>query len=155
VDNQHVLELVEGSMDNGYFSLSDNTLYWDSQEALAGRTAFTVEVMVVDADGNELAKVFEITRLRKSLDDIEIYNTFSPNEDGRNDTWGVEELRYQTGVRIMIFERSGNRIFYTEHPEVRWDGTYKGKEMAPGTYFWVIESRGDDKVRRGVLNLLR
>ncbi|WP_215226865.1 MBG domain-containing protein, partial [Echinicola shivajiensis] len=39
VDNQHVLELVEGSMDNGYFSLSDNTLYWDSQEALAGRTA--------------------------------------------------------------------------------------------------------------------
>ncbi|WP_186756552.1 MBG domain-containing protein [Echinicola salinicaeni] len=155
VDNQHVLELVSGSADNGHFSLSGNSLYWDSQEALAGRTSFDIMVQVTDADGNIVQKSFTITRLRKSLDDIEVYNTFSPNEDGRNDTWGVEELRYQTGVRIMVFERSGNRIFYTENPELRWDGTYKGKEMAPGTYFWVIESSEDDKVRRGILNLLR
>ncbi|UCS92362.1 gliding motility-associated C-terminal domain-containing protein [Echinicola marina] len=155
VDNQHVLELVSGAADNGYFSLSGNSLYWDSQEALAGRTAFSVEVMVVDADGNTLSKVFEVNRLRKSLNDIVIYNTFSPNEDGTNDTWGVEELRYQTGVRIMIFEKSGNRLFYTENPEKRWDGTYKGKEMAVGSYFWVIESKEDDKVRRGTLNLLK
>ena len=155
VDDVHVLALVSGAMDNRYFSLSGTTLYWDSAEALAGRTSFDVTVQVTDADGNIVQKSFTVTRLRKSLDEIVIYNTFTPNNDGTNDTWGVEALKFYTGVRIMVFERSGKRVFYTEDPEERWDGTFKGNELAPGSYFWVIESGETGKVRRGTLNLLR
>ncbi|WP_200977840.1 MBG domain-containing protein [Echinicola sp. 20G] len=155
VDDVHMLDLVPGAGDNQYFLLSGSALYWSSNEALAGRTSFTVVLQVMDADGNILEKSFTITRLRKSLDEIEIYNTFTPNQDGTNDTWGIEELKYYTGVRIMVFERSGKRVFLTTDPETRWDGTFNGKELAPGSYFWVVETGETDKVRRGTLNLLR
>ncbi|MBD8487375.1 gliding motility-associated C-terminal domain-containing protein [Echinicola sp. CAU 1574] len=154
-DDVHTIGLVSGAGDNQYFILSGSALYWNSTEALAGRTSFTVVFQVMDADGNILEKSFTITRLRKSLDEIEIYNTFTPNQDGTNDTWGIEELKYYTGVRIMVFERSGKRVFLTTDPEARWDGTFNGKELAPGSYFWVVETGETDKVRRGTLNLLR
>jgi gliding motility-associated-like protein len=93
--------------------------------------------------------------VRERLDDITIYNTFTPNGDGINDTWGVEELRYYSGARVQVFERSGERVFYTEDPDVRWDGTYKGKELPVGTYYWVLELRETGETRRGLLNLLR
>jgi gliding motility-associated-like protein len=55
----------------------------------------------------------------------------------------------------MVFERSGQRVFYTENPSERWDGTFHGKEVPVGSYFWVIESGETGEVRRGVLNLIR
>ncbi|WP_137404778.1 MBG domain-containing protein [Echinicola rosea] len=155
VDDQHSLAMAGDAVDNAYFNLSGNTLYWSSTEALPGRRAFEVLLEVTDADGNQLKKPFVINRLREPLDEVVIYNTFTPNQDGANDTWGVEELKFYAGVRIMVFERSGNRLFYSENPEEHWDGSFNGKEMAGGTYFWVIEVGETGEVRRGTLNLLR
>ncbi|QDH81320.1 T9SS type B sorting domain-containing protein [Echinicola soli] len=155
VDDQHSLALVGDAMDNAYFDLSGTTLFWSSMEALPGKKAFEVLLEAADADGNKFEKSFVINRLRVPFEEVMIYNTFTPNQDGANDTWGVEELKFYTGVRIMVFERSGNRLFYSEDPEERWDGQFNGKEMAAGSYFWVIEVGETGEVRRGTLNLLR
>jgi gliding motility-associated-like protein len=86
---------------------------------------------------------------------VTIYNTFTPNADRYNDTWGVPEVRFYEGARISIYEKGGTRVFYTENPDIRWDGTYNGKEMSVGSYYWVVEITEIGKIRRGVLNLLR
>jgi gliding motility-associated-like protein len=146
---------VDGFEDNKYFSVVNGGLYWSSEEALAGRTSFNIKINVTDRDGNVLEKVFTITRLRKSLDEIEIYNTFTPNGDGINDTWGVPQLAFYSGVRIQVFEKSGERVFYTENPQIRWNGTFDGKHMPIGSYYWVLEVRETGDIKRGILNLLR
>ncbi|MFB9210303.1 MBG domain-containing protein [Echinicola jeungdonensis] len=153
-DNQHEVILVPGVEDNDYFILDGRTLFWNSEEALPGRTQFTVEVRVIDADGNVMVKTYTITREREGLEEIELTNTFSPNGDGANDTWGVPELKFFEGIRIMIFEKSGKRVFLTDNPEVKWDGTYNGEFLAPGAYFWVIKNQLTGEIRRGVLNLI-
>jgi gliding motility-associated-like protein len=130
-------------------------IYWSSTDPVAGRTSFKIVVRVTDRDGNILNKLLEITRTRPSINDIVIYNTFTPNGDGINDTWGVPDIRSYLGARVQVFERSGVRVFYTEDPDVRWDGTYKGKEVPVGTYYWVIEIKENLGTRRGLLNLLR
>jgi gliding motility-associated-like protein len=154
-DNIHTLSLPTGVQDNGFFEVIDGILFWSSAEQASGRTTFTINVRVTDRAGNVLEKNFQITRTRTPLSQLEVPNTFTPNNDGVNDGWGVPALRYYQGVRISIMEIGGNRVFYTENPDSRWDGTFGSKELPVGAYFWIIEVAETGEVRRGVLNLLR
>jgi gliding motility-associated-like protein len=86
---------------------------------------------------------------------LTITNSFTPNGDGANDAWGVNELRFYEGVRIQIYDGGGNRVFYSENPDIRWDGTFEGKNLPVGAYYWVIEVIETGEMRRGMLNLLR
>ncbi|AMQ55613.1 MBG domain-containing protein [Algoriphagus sanaruensis] len=155
VDNIHQVELLGAGYDNGYFEIKGNILFWSSAERAEGKTSFTIIVRVTDRDGNTLDKFFEISRTRQELSQIEVYNTFTPDGDGINDTWGIPEIRFYQGASVQVFERSGERVFYTEDPDVRWDGTYKGRELPVGTYYWVLELRETGETRRGMLNLIR
>jgi gliding motility-associated-like protein len=155
VDDIHALTLIAGKGDNSYFEIRGNVLYWSSTARAEGRTTFTITVRVTDRDGNTLDKVFIIKRIRTSVSEIEVYNTFTPNGDGINDTWGIPEMRFYEGTIVQVFERSGKRLFYTEDPDQRWDGTYKGKELPVGSYYWILEVKETGEVRKGILNLLR
>ncbi|MCH7412300.1 gliding motility-associated C-terminal domain-containing protein, partial [Belliella sp. R4-6] len=155
IDNIHVLGVPYDLEDNRYFKVINDVLYWSSENPAGGRTTFKVVVRVTDRDLNTLDKVFTIERSRQSVASIEVFNTFTPNGDGMNDTWGVPDLRYYRNVRIQIFERGGERMFYTEDPDIRWDGTFNGRELPIGTYYWTIEVGETGEVRKGMLNLLR
>ncbi|MDP3200033.1 MAG: MBG domain-containing protein, partial [Algoriphagus sp.] len=155
IDNVHTITLVPGAGDNQYFEVKNGILFWSSAEEVAGRTQFTVVIRVTDRDGNVIEKSFTINRGRTDILELEVFNSFTPNGDGINDTWGVPDLRYFRGVRVQVFDRNGERLFYTEDADTRWDGTYKGKEMPVGTYFWIIEVIETGNVRRGILTLLR
>lgn len=155
VDNIHLVSFFGDGYDNKYFEIKNNILYWNSAERAAGKTSFSIVIRVTDRDGNTLDKFFTITRTRKDFNSLTITNAFSPNGDGANDAWGVPELRFYEGVRIQIFNSGGSRLFYTENPDIRWDGTYNGKDMPVGAYYWVIEVIETGEMRRGMLNLIR
>ncbi|GGC52927.1 MBG domain-containing protein [Belliella aquatica] len=155
IDNQHVLGLPIGMKDNKYFQVINDVLYWSNEDPASGKTSFTIVVRVTDKDLNTLDKVFTIERIRKTISNIEVFNSFTPNNDGVNDTWGLQDLRYYSGVRIQIFDKGGERMFYTENPDFLWDGTINGKELPVGTYYWTIEVRETKEVRKGILNLFR
>ena len=155
VDNIHVVSFLGDGYDNKFFSITNNILYWNSAERAPGKTTFSIVVRVTDRDGNTLDKFFEIKRTRPDFSSLIITNTFSPNRDRFNDTWGVPEVRFYEGARISVYDRGGLRLFYTENPDIRWDGTYNGKEMPVGTYYWVIQIKETGEIRRGVLNLIR
>jgi gliding motility-associated-like protein len=155
VDNIHVVSFFGDGYDNKFFEIKNNILYWNSAARAAGKTSFSIVIRVTDRDGNTIEKFFTITRTRKDFNSLTITNAYSPNGDGANDAWGVPELRFYEGVRIQIFNSGGSRLFYTENPDIRWDGTYNGKEMPVGTYYWVIEILETGEMRRGILNLIR
>jgi gliding motility-associated-like protein len=93
--------------------------------------------------------------MRTPFSALVVTNSFSPNGDGFNDSWGVPGIRFFEGARLSIYDRGGVRLFYTDNPDVRWDGTVNGKALPVGTYFWVIEIKETGEMRRGVLNLIR
>ena len=155
VDNIHTLSLFGEGYDNQFFEIKENTLFWNSREPAAGKTSFRIGVRVMDRDGNSIEKVFEIRRSRPEFSSVTVYSAFSPNGDRVNDSWTVPELRFYEGVSIQLFNSGGLRVFYTENPDIRWDGTYEGKSMPIGTYFWVIKIQETGEMRRGMLNLIR
>jgi gliding motility-associated-like protein len=141
--------------DNSYFEIKDNILFWSSKDPAPGKETFLILAQVVDRKGNQVAKFFEIKRSRTPFSSLTVANTFTPNGDGVNDKWTVPGLRFYEGARISVFDKVGNRMFYTEIPDLGWDGTNNGKELPIGSYFWVIEAIEVGEIRRGILNLIR
>jgi gliding motility-associated-like protein len=141
--------------DNPYFEIKENILFWSSAERVPGKDTFLILAQVLDRKGNNVTKFFEIKRTRPDFEALIVANTITPNADGINDTWGVPGIRFYEGARISIYDRGGVRLFYTENPDIRWDGTFEGKNMPVGTYFWTIKIGETGEIRKGMLNLIR
>ncbi|WP_194777432.1 T9SS type B sorting domain-containing protein [Pararhodonellum marinum] len=154
-DDIHFYELVGTTGDNQYFSIIDDQLFWTSDEVLPGRTDFTITVSSTDRTGNTITKSFTIIREIPGLDELKIVNVFSPNDDGVNDVWKLDGLRFFNQASVRVFERSGKLIFSSDETSFSWDGTYNGREMAAGAYYFVIELPDTGERLRGVLTLLR
>jgi len=153
-DNVHVYDLVEGSFDNSYFVLEGNVLKWDPTKKVAGKKDFTIEVSTTDRAGNTITKIFNLTFISRRLTEIEVPNTFTPNGDGVNDTWGIPDLFGFDNVVIKVVDRAGRIVFTTSDPRVRWDGTFEGRLLPVNAYVYVIETKDPNEVRSGVINLL-
>jgi gliding motility-associated-like protein len=68
---------------------------------------------------------------------IFVPNAFTPNGDGINDVpkpilIGIMELKY-----FSVFNRWGQRIFYTTSQGTGWNGTLNGNPSEAGAYVWI------------------
>jgi gliding motility-associated-like protein len=69
-----------------------------------------------------------------------IPNVFSPNGDGVNDTWEIAGLRGVTNCSVEIFNRWGQQVYNSHEYNVPWDGTWKGKPLPVGTFYYIIKT---------------
>ncbi len=87
-------------------------------------------------------------------EDLLIYNGFSPNGDGVNDELTILGLgRYPDHV-LSIFNRDGQQLVSFRDYSNDWRGKVSGRELAAGTYFYVIEL-GDGHTQSGYIQLSR
>ncbi|MFN5364151.1 MAG: gliding motility-associated C-terminal domain-containing protein, partial [Bacteroidota bacterium] len=74
----------------------------------------------------------------------------TPNEDGKNDEFILGEECYINGegedniISVSIFNQWGDEVFHSDsYPRPlesgHWDGSYNGKKLPPGTYFYLIQ----------------
>lgn len=63
---------------------------------------------------------------------------FSPNGDGLNDCFGAGKLPPVTELRLSVFNRYGERVFFTDRQDKCWDGTYKGIAQASGSFVYIL-----------------
>lgn len=84
-----------------------------------------------------------------------IPNTFTPNDDGINDTWVIENLDSYIGNRVQIFNRYGQLMFESYGYAKPWDGKYKGKPLPFGTYYYIIEPGNGMDALTGYVTILR
>ena len=71
---------------------------------------------------------------------LEIPNVFSPNGDGVNDTWEIAGLRGATNCSVEIFNRWGQQVYNSHEYNVPWDGSWKGKQVPVGTFYYIIKT---------------
>lgn len=91
------------------------------------------------------------------IEPILIYNSFSPNGDGINDYWDIDNAEYYPDIVVEVYNRWGAKIFsskgYTS--EKRWNGYYKGTKVPIGTYYYVVIPYIGAKPLTGPLTILR
>jgi len=82
---------------------------------------------------------------------------FTPNGDDLNDVLEIEGT-FVNSVKIHIFNRWGEVIFYTEDRNRGWDGKIGQKNAASGTYVYSLEftdEQGKKFTKRGTFVLIR
>ncbi len=94
-------------------------------------------ISTVDAVGNEsnLSTMICVD----SCNFYEIPNVFTPNGDDFNDWLVAKTSVLVEKVEFSIFNRAGVLVFKTEEPKLNWDGTYKGKVVPTGVYYYDCE----------------
>ncbi len=108
-------------------------------------------------DGNEC--ISETTPVSLTLSDacgLIIYDAFSPdNGDDLNDVWTIENAENFPGIKVNIFNIWGIEVFSSTGYEEPWDGTYNGKELPSGTYYYVIDPGDGSKTLSGSVNIVK
>ncbi|CAG2534868.1 conserved repeat domain-containing protein/gliding motility-associated C-terminal domain-containing protein [Maribacter dokdonensis] len=95
-----------------------------------------------------------------------LFNQFSPNGNNQNEVLRINRTDPETGIdvalhyKIKIYDRYGNLVFETEKVNDGdvWDGTYKGKEVPKGTYFYIMNysiNNGPETLDKGWIQLIR
>lgn len=71
-------------------------------------------------------------------------NVFTPNGDPINPTFGPSILCKVNDYQLQIYNRWGERLFETNNPDNRWDGTFMGADVPQGVYFWILSYSGKE-----------
>lgn len=90
--------------------------------------------------------------------ELMIPNAFSPNNDGQNDVFVINNITDEKLIDFKIFNRWGTIVFRTSNPGEGWDGMYKGEVQPVGTYGYVIRIGYPDgyiETYKGTLTLIK
>ena len=71
-------------------------------------------------------------------DDCYTPNLLTANGDGRNDALMFPCLTEYPNNNLMIFNRWGDKVFEAENYENDWTGTFKDRDLPPGTYYYIL-----------------
>jgi len=111
-------------------SLSDSTLLAPTAFPLATSTyVFTTTT----PEGCTCRDLVTITVLKL----LKIPNTFTPNGDGVNDIWIIENTNFYESVELNVYNRWGDKVYYVKDYATgkEWDGA----SLPDATYYYVIQ----------------
>ena len=86
--------------------------------------------------------------------DFMIYQGFSPNGDDVNETFTITGLEQFPNNSLMIYNRWGNLVYEVDGYRNDWNGTWNGKDLPDGTYFYVFDD-GEGTAHTGYLQIHR
>lgn len=91
------------------------------------------------------------------IENIKIYNAFSPNGDSVNEYWDIDNASLYPTIMVEVFNRWGERLFHSEGyaDDQRWDGSFKGAEVPVGTYYFVVVPYKGAEPITGPLTIVR
>lgn len=107
----------------------------------------------------ELTTEFEIGSGTAEACRLRFFNAFSPNGDGNNDLWTIENINLPefTESEVKIFNRWGQKVHeFDNYDNVNsvWNGnTESGDALPSGTYFYIAEV--DGTTYKGYIELIR
>ncbi|MFH0895280.1 MAG: gliding motility-associated C-terminal domain-containing protein, partial [Bacteroidota bacterium] len=113
-------------------------------------------VTSIDAGGCVAQDTVTVT-VELMCGEVFIPSAFSPNNDGYNDILYVRNNCIEV-LEFAIYDRWGNKVFFTDNPEIGWDGKMHGKEMDGGVFVFYLNAMLKDNttiIRQGNITLIR
>jgi gliding motility-associated-like protein len=153
-EDVHSFALVagEGSDDNASFQIQQEQLI--SAESFDWVTKRVYKIRIKTSDGEfSLEKTFEIQVL-KFIDGIKFANAITPNADGENDVWEIEDIESFPDATVFIYDKSGQSVYNSRGGYIPWDGTLNGRTLPIGTYYYVIDLHDGSSIYQGTITII-
>ena len=83
-------------------------------------------------------------------------NAFTPNNDGVNEEWLIENLNLFPEVTVDIYDRGGSNVFKSKGYQKPWDGTdSNGRKLPMDSYYYVIDLHNGETPIVGTVTVIR
>ncbi len=86
-------------------------------------------------------------------------NTFSPNDDGINDTWYIGSIENYPAAKVTVFDRWGQKVFYSVGygNGNTWTGKANGISVPSGVYYYHIDlnTESDEDIFGGYVTVIK
>jgi len=117
----------------------------------------TTTYMVTAEDANGCQNFAEVTISVGQGINVSPKPLFSPNNDGQNDLWVIENIERYPDCTVIIVNRQGNVLYERRsYYGNEWDGTLSGNPVIEGAYYFVIRCEGSSKnAASGSITLIR
>jgi len=122
--------------------INDQPLYTLSDPTIASTYVITVSGPCINPVQEKLFVTVEPCALK-------IPNVITPNSDGKNDQFFIENLGQHPNSQLMIFDRWGRLVYETDNYQNNWTGD----GVSDGTFFYVLKTPDDSKNYQGYLTV--
>ncbi len=126
---------IEWYCDGLYYYGDEITITWDEPGV------YEIIAIATSNDCPSIPQTYTVTVTECDPLLVWVPNTFTPNGDEYNTTWGpvVSGPIDIFDFHLVVFNRWGELVWESNNPDARWDGTYYGKSVLDGVYTWVID----------------
>jgi gliding motility-associated-like protein len=138
----------------------NNTAYTEGLSTSGGSRTSDVSTDGLNPDPSTSGDVTPsiVTPVKILRQDLFIPQGFSPNNDGINDFFVLENTQGKV-ISLEVYNRWGNLIHRTKNYENNWagkttQGIHIGDDVPTGTYYYIIQIDGKDK-RVGYITINR
>lgn len=118
----------------------------------------TYSLRVESTDGCQTSDAI-VVQVNPACNAIYFPTAFTPNNDGRNDLFGpIGNLAGLSNYQFSIYNRWGQRIFFTNDPYKKWDGRVQGTTSSSTVYTWFARfslNGASVETRKGTILLIR
>jgi gliding motility-associated-like protein len=115
-------------------------------------TLFVVQGL--NADGCTDTTSVLVTVIETNTINVTPRNLFSPNGDGIDDFWVIEDIERYPGAEVTIYNAQGSIVYESNNYTNEWNAVYNGKELPETAYFFVIRYNGKDP-KTGSVTIIR
>lgn len=156
--------ILQGDKTDLSASASAETVEWSPADGLSSAAILTPSAMPVSST------TYRLTVSNNGCtasDDVTIMvvpycvkpmEAFSPNGDGINDLWLVTTGACLKAAKAEVFNRYGAAVFRHNDYKNNWNGTFDGKPLPDGTYYYIISYElinGKMVYQKGNVTILR
>lgn len=134
------------------YSDKDITFEWSIGEMTLVETMMANRVSITNGVLQPLAPVYFIT----DGFSVTATNLLSPNGDGKNDVWIINDIERYPDNEVTVFDRSGRVMFNAKNYQNNWTGQLAGKPLSEGTYYYALRlTKGGKTVyKKGFITIL-
>ena len=146
----HSFQLVGSASDwpdNAAFTINYDELLANQVYDYEEQREYTLQIEVADVTGNKYVDTFTvlINDLIEAGDDLKAPNYMSPNGDGVNDFFVIENVELYYHYSLYFYNDNGNLVYSNEGVyDNTWSGiANNGQELSTATYYYYYLNRSN------------
>jgi gliding motility-associated-like protein len=154
-----------GSMNNADFTTDGTTLKTAGMINFESGATRSILIRVTDAGGLTFDQQFSINIEEVVIEPIrnygtntvgaEVKNVFSPNGDGVNETWIIDDIKDNPINEVKVYAQGGKLIYSKVNYQNDWGGTFNNDPVPDGTYYYEINIYNGERIIKGFLTIIR
>ncbi len=146
-----------GENNNSLVNLIDEQLVTSQVLNFSQNDRLFIEVTATDSEGASISKQFNVDVDAISASEFPSIDLVTPNGDGINDTWVINNVIDYANYSVRIFNTNGRMVFsVANNYDNDWNGNNNGVTAPTGVYYYEVQNNSfPDKKFTGTISLLK